>query len=637
MVSPVTLALALALAQAPGLAPAAPGLPDLVARARELKLAEDPAWLRLGHYRRGPLGWKSEADGPSFFNSAGGRRDPAAELEATVAALVDSAPPTDPDAAPACRFPARLRWLRERLGLDEARLPPRPCPKLQAFRDRVTPVGVTVVFSSYYLNNPASSFGHTLLRLNKGEARGTERAELLDYGISYAASAGPDNAVVYALKGLFGGYRGEFTHFAYYYKVREYSDAESRDLWEYDLALVPGEVAMLVDHLWELANTWFDYWYLDENCSYHVLTALEAAAPRLDLASRAGWPLVLPSETVKALFENPGLVTAVHYRPSVLTQFRARTSPLSPAALDAVEALADDDAAPLPEALGPERAAILDAALDHLDLWAFKDLVLEKDPAAARRRQLLLERRAALGIPSAPLRIPPPLERAPERGHGGLRLGAGGGAASEAGPLVLLEGRLALHDLLDPPAGYPEVAHIQFLPTRLRWETRPGRLRLDEAWLIDVISLNDVGRFDQRPSWRFRVGAEAVRDAAGPGMVAFSAGAGGGLASLRVLGVADALATADVEVQAAAGLSGLAGSGWRVGLGPTALLRLKAGDRAALLLDGAWRWLPDASPGETWRYGAEGRLHLGRGWSLALRARRAPSEDAVTAALHAFL
>jgi len=658
----LSLALPLLLAQTPaGLAAQPPGevdraalvaatprpraeaLPGLLARLRADRLGEDPAWLRLGHYLPGPFGWKSEADGEDFFRAGkAGKRHPGAELEATLAALLqDTGPQADELQDPACRFPARVRFLRERLGLGEEVLPTRPCPRYQDFRRRVSPVGVTVVFSSYYLNNPASAFGHTLLRLDRGERRDTERAELLDYGVNYAAASTTSNPLVYAVKGLLGGFRGEFTHYAYYYKVREYADAEARDLWEYDLALTPAELALLVDHLWELGATNFDYWYLDENCSYHVLTALEAAAPRLDLVRRAGRWVVLPSDTVKALFGPPGLVREVHYRPSIQSQFRARLAPLSPAGLDAVEALQRDPEARLPGALGTERAAVLDAAIDHLDLWGFKDLVLEKDPALARRRQRLLVRRAELGIPSAPLDLPPPLDQAPHRGHGSFRLGLGGGAATHAGATIVVESRLALHDLLDPPEGYPAVAHIEFLPLRLRFAPRHQRVELEQGWLIEALSLNDLTRFDQRLSWRFRLGAETLRDGGGNGALTFAAGFGGGLATLGLWRAVDLMAGADVDVNAAPGLQGLRGSGWRLGVGPSALLRVRAGDRVAFLAEAGWRWLPEASPRETWKLSLEGRLHLvhdpgGHDLSLALRARRAPGEDSAQAVLYAY-
>ncbi|TMB17061.1 MAG: DUF4105 domain-containing protein, partial [Deltaproteobacteria bacterium] len=153
-------------------------LPELLAAARNRSLSEDRSWLRLGHWRKRLLGgWESEADGPGLFLSPQGKRDPAAELEATLSgffAAGDGAPLdrklADPSLEhPQCRFPARFAWLAAALRIDLERLPPRSCPRFEAFWRRVSARSVTLVFSSYYLNNPASAFGHTFLRLGKEE------------------------------------------------------------------------------------------------------------------------------------------------------------------------------------------------------------------------------------------------------------------------------------------------------------------------------------------------------------------------------------------------------------------------------------------------------------------------------------
>jgi hypothetical protein len=571
---------------APAPAPDPAHLDELVARARTLRLWEDPGWIRLGHWRPVPGGgWKSEVDGGEFFRSLVGKTNPRAELEATLRGFFDARPVADELSDAQCRFPARFAFLAGRLGADLARLPPRRCPRFEAFLDRVRPRSVTFVFSSYYLNNPASAFGHSFLRLNKEDrARDGKAYELLDYGVDYAATVDTGNAVLYAFKGLFGLFQGHFSHYAYYYKVRQYADAESRDLWEYDLALEPGEVAMLTAHLWELGGTFFWYWYLDENCSYHILGALEAAAPRLRLLDHVGKVVVLPSDTVKAVFANPGLVRAVHYRPSVRTQFLARAEKLPRAGLEGVERLARDPRAPLPASLGPEgQAATLDAAIDHLDLRFMRDLVVGKAPGAARARQVLLERRSALAVVSPPLEVPIPAARAPELGHDSFRVGAGSGWSSKDGALALLQFRLALHDLGDPPDGYPPLAQIEFLPTRLRLAPRDGRAELDESWFVRVLSLNDVNRFDLRPSWRVQFGAATVRDAGCDACLAAGGELGAGFTKADLLGALDVYAGLDASLEWSPRLSGVDGRQIRPGIGPGGLLRLRLGKRAAVL------------------------------------------------------
>jgi hypothetical protein len=626
-------------APAPALpAPDPSYLPELVARARALRLAEDLGWIRLGHWRRRLLGgWKSEVDGRDFFLARDGQTDPAAELDATLAAFLDASPVTQELDDAQCRFPARLLWLDRRLGLDPARLPRRACARRDEFLGRVVPVGATLVFSSFYLNNPSSAFGHTLLRLDKApEARSGKHYELLDYGVDYAATVDTGNALLYAFKGLFGLFKGEFKYYAYYYKVRQYGDYESRDLWEYDVDLAPDEVAMLAPHVWELGGTFLRYWYLDENCAYHVLGILEAAAPRLRLLDHVNPWVVLPSDTVKALYANPGLVRKVHYRPSIRTQFDARARALDPSALGAVEALARDPAAALPEVGPAEKAAVLDAAADLVDLRHFRELLQGTDPEAARIRQSLLERRAALAVPSAPLEIGTPERLRPDLGHGSFRAGLGGGASRDGGGTVVLDLRLALHDLGDPPDGEPPWADIEFAPTRLVWTPAASRLELDDVSLVRIASLNPVSRFDTKPSWRARLGATTVHDAGCDRCLAGVAELGGGLTLGNLGGALDLLATADTELLVSGRLDGAGGSWLRPGVGPSLLARVRLGRRAALLGDARWRVLPAAEPRTTWSLSAGLRVHLVRDLSVAVEARRTPSDADVSALVLAY-
>jgi hypothetical protein len=55
---------------------------------------------------------------------------------------------------------------------------------------------------------------------------------------------------------------------------------------------------------------------MSENCSYGVLSLLEGAVPRLEL-TRATKYVVPPVDTVKALYETPGLVHKIGYRAAI--------------------------------------------------------------------------------------------------------------------------------------------------------------------------------------------------------------------------------------------------------------------------------------------------------------------------------
>jgi hypothetical protein len=239
-------------------------------------------------------------------------------------------------------------------------------------------------------------------------------------------------------------------------------------------------------------------------------------------------------------------------------------------------------------------------------------------------------------VQSPPVALPDRAALRPENGHRTLRVGVGGGAAREAGPFARLDLRLALHDLGDPPVGYPPFAQIQFLPARLRLYEEGRRVELDDVSLVEVTSLNPVHRFDLRPSWRMRAGATTVRDGGCDRCVAGVVEGGGGFTAARLAGFLDLLALGDVELLGSPRLDGIDGRGWRAGLGPSAIARIRAGSVATLLAEARWRWFPAASPGTGFALSAGLRLHAGRNLSLALEARRTPEDDEVSALLLGF-
>ncbi|MBX3184868.1 MAG: DUF4105 domain-containing protein [Polyangiaceae bacterium] len=603
----------------------------LVRRAKSAKLADDLMWRRLLRYR-GTLfgGVRSEADGKHFFLAADGKTNPEAELEATLRAFFDphwSSPISDLE-HPYCRFPARLAWLNARLGFDFSQLPRRECPRFQEFVLRLDADALVLVFSSYYLNNPASAFGHTFLRVNKrhrGGARGG--VELLDYGIDYAAIADTSNALIYGIRGLTGLFPGVFSQIPYYVKVREYNDYESRDLWEYELDLSRAELSMVIAHLWEMGFNHFDYFYLSENCSYHILGLLEVASPRLNLLSRVGWP-VIPADTVKAAYHQPGLVRRVHYRPSNRSQFHARLDSLTSDERDVLARLMADASAPFPAEYDEARQAkVLDVALDLFDFQLARDLVRapgeEGDRIGAERKHQLLERRAALLIESEEHVMDPPLSKMPHRGHGSTRLGLGSGYQTERGYQHRLNLRLALHDLADPSAGYPDFAAIEFLPLELRYQVENPSVSLEHLSLVKITSLSPLGRFQGGWSWALNVGARRTYDAGCDGCLSGVLQFGAGFA---VAPFGDALTTwvlADARLLAPVDRDGL--FDWlRAGIGPTGGLRLRLTEDLALLGAGELSYLPAQEPHFTWRGDGTLRWQLVRDFALSLEGSLSP-------------
>jgi hypothetical protein len=623
--------LALLLAAGPaGAAPAdAPAVQALIDRARQDGLARERTWLRLLHARGRPGHQESEADGPAFFLAAQGKIDPEAELIATLRSFFTPETPAMQTARsprerhPLCRFPARYLWLARRLPLASLPLPQPHCPELTDFVTRVQPDSAVLVFSAYYLNNPASAFGHTFLRLRRSGPGGND---LLDYGVDFSADVDTTNALLYAIKGLTGLFPGTFKRMPYYYKVREYSDYESRDLWEYQLALSPEALTMLVLHAWELGGTYFDYYYITENCSYHLLGLLEAADPNLTLLEHLRTP-VLPADTVKALFANPQLVREVRFRPSVRTQFRSRVQGFDGTKRDAVRSLAKLPTAALPPAWSPRtRGEVVDAALDYVDVRYGRALVENTSPAAADLRQALLLRRASMAAPTPELTIALPADQRPEQGHGSARVGTSVGSTTAGELFQSFDLRLALHDLIDPQPGYPRFAELEFLATRLRWRMEQHRLDLEDFAIARVTSLTPLDPFDTHLSWKAAFGAMTrIDDCAAclAGRVAL--GAGGAVALGRPLTL---FLTADTEALYAPT------GGWRIpfraGAGPAAGLLLRAAS-LSLLATADTLFYPWQTPARLWHARAAVRVPLHPTCSLFSEAATQRSESSVRA------
>jgi uncharacterized protein DUF4105 len=596
----------------------------LAARARALQLGRTKTWLRLGHWRRTMFGgFESEADGPRFFLSPAGKTDPDAELDATIRAFFREAA-TGADVHPLCRFPARLLWLTTELSLDPAKLPQPQCPKLEAYLGKLNPKAIRLIFSSYYLNNPASAFGHTFLRVDRNVPYAAgKKKDLLDYGVDFSADVDTGNALLYAFKGLAGLFPGTFKLRPYFYKVREYGDYESRDLWEYELGLSQLQVVTVVLHLWEMGETYFDYFYVTENCAYQILAAIEVADTELELLRYVKTPVV-PVDTIKALLRNRGLVKSVHYRPSVRSQFKLRAAELSGRELGAVEEIARDSETSLEAFTVEQRVRILDAALDYVDFRYAKELVDEKGSRGARLKQRIEERRAEILVPSADV-VPPRANRTrPELSHDTARLALGSGVSKRDGGFASASYRLALHDLADPPLGFPELSQIEFMSAAFRFEYRPHRFELENLALVRIISVTPVTRFDRQFSWKLDAGATRLRDEGCSDCVVarleFGAGGAVGSSGQEV----SAFVFADTQVAYGPRLDGIRERPFRVGVGPSGGLRVRWADHLVSLAWGQWLYLPWQAGKSTWMIEGVTRWELGRNVALGISAQKQP-------------
>ncbi|WAH59613.1 DUF4105 domain-containing protein [Pseudomonas silvicola] len=506
--------------------------------SRIATLAADPYWLALGHYTPAKFGgWRSYVDDQRFFLAPDGAHHPDRELAATVEALY--APASKDDQQAQCVFPARTRWLRAQLGLND--LPAAECTDFHKWYKEISPHHTVLVFPAAYLNSPSSMFGHTLLRIDQAEAS-QDKTSLLSYAINFGAYIeGNDNSILYAWKGLAGGYPGMFSLVPYQQKLAEYRSLENRDLWEYHLNLTPEETGRMVEHVWELQQVRFDYFFFDENCSYRLLELLQVARPSLRLTPQ--FPLTaIPTDTVKAV-KQAGMVGEIDYRPSRERELLDRAKPLSADEQHWVLKVAEDTEQlqnPGFKALAADRRAlILDAAYR---LERYRATGQDREAGRTQRSYQLL--RAISQNPPPPLNVERP--GLPEDGHDSRtwQVGVGSRDGKAFGEYGL---RMAYHDLNDNAQGFPLGAQIEILNMKLRqyegnhWQVQ----RLD---LATIRSMTPRNALLQPWSWQVTGGLERVLGKHGDEtLVSHVNGGGGGTWQLGDDTLAFALGTVRVE------------------------------------------------------------------------------------------
>jgi hypothetical protein len=459
---------------------------ELIAQAHTKHLSDTRYWHLLMHTPH----TESEIDDPNFFLASNGKTDISSELDVTIQHFSHDL--NQSDGSVFCRFPARRAWLENELntsfGIGE-------CRDYEALVAKMNPQKVTLIFPSAHINSPASMFGHTFLRIDS-----TMESKLMSYAINYAAHTEDTNGLLFAYKGLFGGYYGYYSILPYYEKLKEYRDSESRDVWEYDLNLTHDEVVAMVRHIWELQHIHSWYYFLNENCSYHMLWLTEIARPSVNLREHFFY-YVIPPDTVRA-FEEEGLVRDKHFRPSKRSKLLAYEDQLSPEAIRTVKALSkgEGNVSDLNDSslAIQERRFALESAAELVEYEYIEGKIL-KDVYALRYYKLLSQR-AALG--SGDVLIIPPKSN-PDLAHRSARLSVAQGWFEHRAPF-LLGIRPSFHDLEEDDTGHLSGAQIEFFDTLIGIDQK--KVSLEKLTFLSLSSITPVSHFFKPFSWRMKSG-----------------------------------------------------------------------------------------------------------------------------------
>jgi hypothetical protein len=614
-----------------GEAPENTYLAELIDKGLQAKLASEREWHLLLHYRKNLFGGHtSEQDDPGFFMSPDGKTDPQAELVATLKQFFSEELVGRSKQTAQCAFIARYHWLRERLQFDDSRLPKMACERFDRWFNDFEAQSITLIFPSAFLNNPASMFGHTFLRIDqKGQ---TEQTRILAYTINYAAYVPPDAGIAYPILGIFGGYSGYFSTYPYYVKVQEYRDIENRDIWEYRLNFTEHQVRRLLMHAWEFGNASFDYFFFKENCSYHLLALLDYADPTLHLTDEfLLW--TVPADTVRLIASKPGLVSGIAYRPSRSNVIRRKRESLPASEGELAYRITQD----LGELTSPafvqlgltKQAFLLDLASDYLRYRI--ETTDSPLPEWKERNRAVLTARSQLRIPSEEFTVVP-FAKQPELGHNTSRASVGAGWRNND-TFEEVSVRAGYHDLLDPEVGYTPDAQIEIASLTARHYNRADQTRIERATLANVLSLSPIDSVFHAPSWKINAGMNTIHF--GSCQLCsneFLNGGIGAAAESHWLKREVVFAFAEAE----ANYSRAYAEDHRIGGGGTAGLLADLTDRWKLMASGTYLRYALGDKSDDFRWFVGQRYTLSQNWALRLEYNHRDHDNDVLFSLQGF-
>ena len=282
------------------------------------QLANSSTWLKLLAYDRELVTGELQASihSDSFYLYQEGNFTPKKELISTLKGFKASEDIKNANIHSQCLFPARYLWLKRQFDFKKLGIKDISCPNFEKWSMKGDLDSISLIFATGYLGNPASYYGHTLIKLNSSSVK---NESLLDVSINYGANIPIDeDPASYIVKGLIGGYEGSFSHSKYYFHTQNYLENELRNIWEYKLNLSKTDQQFLLAHMWELLDKNYIYYFLNKNCvsrMYQLFSLIDGIElPKMN-------PLwVVPQDAVKALndakYKGQDFIKGISHSPS---------------------------------------------------------------------------------------------------------------------------------------------------------------------------------------------------------------------------------------------------------------------------------------------------------------------------------
>ncbi len=428
-------------------------------------------WQKLLHYEKNGKNFTSLIENNEYFLTPNGRFSPIDELTETIKQFNQK---TD---TKKCDFPARFIYLKKQ-GLVKGSLD--NCKDYQQYLNDLQAKSITMLFTNAYMSNPSSLFGHTLFRIDT-KRKGTQ---LLAHGANFGADTGDETGVLYAIKGLYGGYYGTFGIKPYYDVINLYNNIENRDIWEYELDLTNTEQELFLALMWELKQAKIRYYFFTKNCSYILLSILEATRPTLNLKNKFSMH-VIPLSTLKAV-NNEKLIKNTNYRPSRQSKLNHRYNQMNSLQKEALVDIIKNNKINLSLLKDSEKSDVLEIAYQYIQYQYVEGNLELKD---YRKKSFnLLKQRSQINdnnLYFEELKTGEnPLNSHKEHGAS-ITFGSKNGNSFQEFSI-----KPAYNDLLEQSYGMLKGAEINVLETKIRHYDQKNQYKLDELNILQIKSLS---------------------------------------------------------------------------------------------------------------------------------------------------
>ncbi len=484
----------------------------LISQAEQKQLHRQKKWHQLLHYKPTLLktGVKSQIVSKNFFLAPNGNTDPNAELMATIQNYFT---PTENQIKnhPQCQFPARYLWLKTQLEWPENSTLELKCPDYLEWSNLNQIENIEAVFVTGYFGNPASFYGHILLKIHTPILNTTNK--LMDRSINFGAIVPPnENSVRFLIKGLMGGYKSTYTNQHFYQHNQYYAEKDLRDLWSYQLVLSTENQNLLVAHIWEVLGMDFKYYFFDRNCAYYMadLLQLVIAEPLLDYSL----PWALPSSVFDHLTDPKNkkkLFTKIDYFPSRQTRFYSKYQSLSRPLKHIVQYIVNSSirdhtfniSSPKYKKLSvQDKVKVIECLMDYNSFLKTKN---KNDLALKQQKQQLLIARLHLKEKSPEWPSQPPIP--PHFGQKPTRISLGTYHNQRWGLGGQLNFRAAYYDFLSISPGRPQHSSLQMFDLLIQQDNDTPRIETLTIVAIEKLGISTTGLTqDSSLSWNLNIG-----------------------------------------------------------------------------------------------------------------------------------